>query len=410
MKILFLSHYFPPEVNAPAVRTFEHCREWARAGHEVHVITCVPSHPLGVPFAGYRSTWYRREAVDGVLVHRVLTFLAPNAGVFRRTLNFLSFIPSAVWRGLRLGRVDVVVATSPQFFCAMAGCLLAVLRRTPWVFEVRDLWPHSIRSVGAVSSSLALGLLEKLELAMYRRAARVVCVARPFIDDLGRRGVDRSKLVYLPNGVQPDAWCEGNRESTRAELGLGHDDVLVSYIGTIGMAHGLGTVLDAARLLRERHPTVRLLVVGDGAELPAIRDRVRAESLDNLTLTGLVSRERVKDYLAATDISLVVLKRSPMFELVLPSKIFEAMAAARPVVLGVGGEARRVLEQSGGGVAVSPGDAAALADAVGRLAGDRVERERMGAAGRSFVTREFSRVAWAERYLTMLEALSPSRR
>ena len=409
MRILFLSHYFPPEVNAPAVRTFEHCRQWARAGHEVHVITCVPSHPGGVAFAGYRSTWYRRDTVDGVFVHRVLTLLAPNAGVFRRTLSYLSFIPFAVWRGLRLGRVDVIVATSPQFFCAVAGCLLGALKRTPWVFEVRDLWPHSIRSVGAVSSSLALWILEKLELAMYRHASRVVCVARPFVDDLERRGVDPSKLVYLPNGVHPKAWCEGNRQSTRAELGLGRDSVLVSYVGTVGMAHGLGTVLDAACLLRERQPTVRLLVVGDGAELPAIRDRASAESLHNVTLTGLVPRERVRDYLAATDISLVVLKKSPMFELVLPSKLFEAMAAARPVVLGVAGEARRVLKQSRGGVAVPPGDAAALAHAVGRLAGDCVARARMGAAGRSFVTREFSRVVWAERYLTMLESLPPSR-
>ena len=406
MRILFLFHYFPPEVNAPAIRTFEHCREWARAGHEVHVITCVPSHPRGVPFAGYRSRWYRRDTVDGVIVHRVLTLLAPNTGVLRRTLNYLSFVPSAVWRGLRLGRVDVIVATSPQFFCAVAGCCLGALTRTPWVFEVRDLWPHAIRSVGAVRSSVALGMLETLELAMYRHAARVVCVARPFVDDLARRGVDPAKLVYVPNGVQPEAWDDGNRASTRAELGLGPDDVLVSYVGTVGMAHGLGTVLDAVRLLRDRYPSVRLLVVGDGAALPAIRDRVRAESLDNVTLTGLVPRARAQDYLAATDIALVVLKPSPMFELVLPSKMFEAMAAATPLVLGVAGEARRVLADSGGGVAVPPGDAVALADAVGRLAGDQVARARMGAAGRSFVTREFSRVVWAERYLSMLETFA----
>ena len=158
----------------------------------------------------------------------------------RRTLNYLSFVPSAVWRGLRIGRVDVIVATSPQFFCAMAGDILGALTRTPWVFEVRDLWPHSIRAVGAVSSSLALGMLEKLELAMYRHASRVVCVARPFVDDLARRGIDPAKLVYVPNGVQPEAWGDGNRAPTRAELGLGPDDVLVSYVGTIGMAHGLG--------------------------------------------------------------------------------------------------------------------------------------------------------------------------
>lgn len=405
MRILFLSHYFPPEVNAPAVRTFEHCREWARAGHEVHVITCVHSHPRGVPFAGYRSSWHQRETVDGVFVHRVLTYLVPNHGVIRPTLNYLSFIPSAVWRGMRLGSFDVILATSPQFFCAVAGFLLGVLKRTPWVFELRDLWPHSIRAVGALSSSLAVNMLEKLELMMYRHASRVVCVARPFMLDLERRGIDPSKLTYVPNGVEPEACGNGNRETLRTELKLGHDEVLVSYIGTIGMAHGLGTVLDAAALLQESHPVVRLVIVGDGAKLLAIRERAGSESLDNVTFTGLVPRERAKDYLAATDVSLVLLKKSPMFELVLPSKMFEAMAAGKPIGLGVAGEARRVLEQSCGGIAVPPGEAAALPEAIALLAGDSTLRERIGEAGRAFVYLEFSRLQWAKRYVTVLEVL-----
>ena len=408
MKILFLSHYFPPEVNAPAVRTFEHCREWARAGHDVHVITCVPSHPLGVPFAGYRSTWHERETIDGVFVHRVRTYLASNAGVRKRTLNYLSFVPSAVWRGVRLGSFDVIVATSPQFFCAVAGCLLGILKRTPWVFELRDLWPHSIYAVGAPISPPAIALLEKIELALYRHASRVVCVARPFMRDLERRAINPSKLTYVPNGVQPEAWSHGNRETMRTELGLGRDDVLVSYVGTVGMAHGLGSVLDAAAVLRETHPSVRILVVGDGSELRSLRERARSEALDNVTFAGLVPRTRTRDYLAATDVALVVLKPAPMFKLVLPSKMFEAMAAARPIVLGVAGEARRVLAQSGGGIAVPPGEATALAEAVGLLAEDRAARERMGEAGRAFVERNFCRSVWAERYLRVLEALSPS--
>ena len=153
MRILFFSHYFPPEVNAPANRTFEHCRVWAAQGHDVHVVTCVPSHPEGKPFPGYRRGWYQRETMDGIQVHRVWTHLAPNRGVFRRTLNYLSFIPTAVFRAWRLGPVDALIATSPQFFCAVAGRLAAGLRKTPWVFEVRDLWPESIQAVGAVRRS-----------------------------------------------------------------------------------------------------------------------------------------------------------------------------------------------------------------------------------------------------------------
>src|SRR5215208_6589146 len=189
MRILFLSHYFPPEVNAPATRTFDHCREWAAAGHDVHVITCVPSHPAGVAFKGYRPGWYEREQREGITVHRVWTRLAPNAGIVLRTLNFLSFVPTAVWRALRLGPFDIIIGTSPQFFCAVATWIAAALKRTPWIFELRDLWPESIAAVGAARSYMPLRLLEWLELRMYRHARAVVCVSRSFIRNLVTRGI-----------------------------------------------------------------------------------------------------------------------------------------------------------------------------------------------------------------------------
>jgi len=190
MKILFLSHYFPPEVNAPANRTYEHCREWVKNGHEVHVITCVPSHPLGVPFSGYRTRWYQREMRDGIVVHRVWTSLAANQGVFKRTLNFVSFVPTAVWRAIRLGRFDIIIGTSPQFFCAVATCLTAMLKRTPWIFELRDLWPDSITAVGAARAYMPMRILERIELFMYRHARAVVSVSRSFIENLAGRGID----------------------------------------------------------------------------------------------------------------------------------------------------------------------------------------------------------------------------
>src|SRR5919108_1509430 len=207
MRILFFSHYFPPEVNAPANRTHEHCREWVAAGHEVHVITCVPSHPVGVPFPGYRTGWYQREERDGIVVHRVWTALAPNKDVARRTLNYLSFVPTAVWRALRLGRFDILIGTSPQFFCAIATWMAALLRRTPWIFELRDLWPESIHAVGALRRSLALRMLEHIELNLYAHANAVVCVTQSFISNLERRGVDAQKLRYVPNGIAPEFWA-----------------------------------------------------------------------------------------------------------------------------------------------------------------------------------------------------------
>jgi glycosyltransferase involved in cell wall biosynthesis len=406
VRILFFTHYFPPEVNAPASRTYEHCRAWVKAGHEVHVVTCVPSHPFGKPFEGFRRCWYRHDEVDGIHVHRVWTYLAANRGVLRRTVNYLSFIPTAALCAWRLGRFDVAVGTSPQFFCAVATWLYARVRQTPWVFELRDLWPESIPAVGAMRRSLALRCLERLELRMYRDATAIVCLTEAFVRALRARGIEAAKLHWIPNGIEPSLWQATDRDAVRARLGVRDDDVVACYVGTIGMAHGLDTLVSAGGLLCQRAPRVRILIVGDGAELPALRELAARAGLGNLEFTGLVPREQVPGILAAADIALVTLRPSAVFRTVLPSKMFEAMAASRPVVLAVEGEARTVLDRAGAGIAVEPGNAAALAATIARLASDEHQRARMGLAGARFVAREFSRPVWATRYLTLLSELA----
>jgi glycosyltransferase involved in cell wall biosynthesis len=409
VRILFLTHYFPPEVNAPATRTYEHCREWVRAGHEVHVVTCIPSHPLGKAFDGYRERWYHHEVIDGIHTHRVWTYLAANRGVLRRTLNYLSFVPAALFRAWRLGRFHVVIGTSPQFFCAVAACAAARLRQSPWIFELRDLWPESIAAVGVMRRSLALRLVERLELRLYRDAAAVACVSRAFMRNLASRGIDGGKLHYVPNGILAEFWSSASREHSRHDLGLSDEHVLVSYVGTVGLAHGVESIIESAADLQRRAPCVRFLIAGDGAQLDAIRALTAARGVDNVMFTGLVARDRVPSLLAASDIMLVTLTESDVFKTVLPSKMFEAMAAGRPIVLAVDGEAREVLERAGAGVSVPPGDAGALADAIVTMSRTPSSRASMGAAGRAFVEREFNRRAWATRYLDLLTAVCAPR-
>jgi glycosyltransferase involved in cell wall biosynthesis len=407
MRILFLTHYFPPEVNAPANRTYEHCREWVAAGHEVHVVTCVPSHPAGRAFPGYRRRWYTRESIDGIHVHRVWTYIAANRGILRRTVNFLSFAASGAWRASRLGRFDVTIGTSPHLFCVVAAWVVAQLRRTPWVFEVRDLWPESLPAVGVVTErSIVLSWLARLELRLYRDASVIACVSRSFVSALAARGIDPGKLHFVPNGILPELWSAGERATARRDLGVAGDAVLVSYVGTVGMAHGLATVLDAAATLRQRAPEVRLLIAGDGAELHALRSSAEARGLANVRFTGLVPRARIPLLLHASDVMLVTLRPAEVFKSVLPSKMFEAMAAGRPIVLGVDGEARDTLVRAGAGIAIPPGDAGALADAICTLARDPARRAAMGESGAAFVRREFDRRAWAARYLELLEHVS----
>jgi glycosyltransferase involved in cell wall biosynthesis len=249
-------------------------------------------------------------------------------------------------------------------------------------------------------------VLERLELRLYRDAAAVACLTRSFARSLARRGVDEAKLHFVPNGIIPEFWSSGDRESARHELGVAGHEVLLSYVGTTGMAHGLGIALDAMSSLQTRAPELRLLIVGDGAELAALRAAAEARRLSNVTFTGLVPRATIPSLLAASDIMLVTLRPSDVFKTVLPSKMFEAMAAARPIVLGVEGEALDSLRDAGAGIAIPPGDATALVDAVCRLARDPALRTAMGESGQAYVRREFSRRVWAGRYLALLAAVA----
>jgi glycosyltransferase involved in cell wall biosynthesis len=370
----------------------------------------VPSHPFGKPFPGFRRGWYQREEIDGIHVHRVWTYLAANRGVFRRTLNYISFIPTALIRVWRLGSFDIAISTSPQFFCAVATWLYTHLKPTPWIFELRDLWPESIPAVGAMRRSFVLRLIERLELRMYRDATAIVCVSQSFIHSLVARGIDRDKQHFVPNGIEPGFWKVADRAEARRRLNVEAERVVVSYVGTIGMAHGLSTVLEAASRLRDVAPMVTLLVVGDGAELPALKARAAAAGLNNVRFTGLVPRKDVPGILAATDIALVTLKPSAVFKTVLPSKMFEAMAARCPIVLAVDGEARATLEQSGAGIPVEPGSVDALVEAVVKLASDPDARARMASAGAEFVEREFSRRFWAAEFLSILAGVVEQQR
>lgn len=402
MRILFLSHYFPPEVNAPANRTHEHCREWVREGHEVHVITCFPSHPHGRVFDGYRLRWYRHETIDGIQVHRVPTYIAANRGVVRRSLNYVSFFPAAVFRALRLGRFDWIIATSPQFMVAVAGRVLGALKRTPWVFELRDLWPDSVVAVGALKRSFVVRAFEQVELALYRNARMVVSVTRSFIENLEGRGISSEKLCYVPNGVDPDAWQGGDGRSIRAQLGIGDMDTVVSYVGTVGLAHGVGTLVEAAGELQRRGRAVHVLVAGDGAERETLERQARERGLESVHFLGLLPREEIPDVYAASDIAAVILVDRPVFRTVIPSKLLEAMAAGLPVVLGVRGEAERIVVEAGAGIAVEPENVTDFVSAIDRLTEDPERRRELGRSGQAHVEQHFSRRTWARRMLAEL--------
>jgi glycosyltransferase involved in cell wall biosynthesis len=404
MRILFVSDNFPPETNAPATRLYEHAVRWVGAGHQVTVITCAPNFPEGRLHEGYRNRWRQVEHVDGIRVVRVKTFITANEGFFLRTLDYLSFMAMAFVMGLFEHRPDVVVATSPQFFSAVAGWALSVANWRPFVFELRDLWPASITAVGAMRKSPAIKALERLELFLYHRAAAIVSVTESFREELASRGIDRRKLHVVVNGVDLARYRPRPRDmSITRELDL-EGKFVVGYLGTHGMAHGLPAVLEAAANLAERQD-IAFLFAGSGAERSNVERIVADRRLTNVRLVARQPKDKMPALWSVCDVSLVPLRSSPLFAKVIPSKIFESMAMGVPVLMSLPeGEATRIVRDAGAGICVPPEDPNALAQAIRSLADQPHMISKLRAAAVNAAPR-FSRDAGAAQMARVLEAV-----
>ena len=404
MNILFLTHYFPPEVNAPASRTFDHCREWVREGHAVTVVTNTPNHPKGEVYPGYRNRLFQREERDGIQVIRLFTYVTANEGIAKRTLNFILFFFMSVLAAPFLPRCDVVVSTSPQFFAGLAGYVVGRLKRAPWVLEIRDLWPESILSVGAISNQKIIRLLESLEAFAYRKADAIVSVTDAFKVHIEARG-GRGKVSVIKNGVDLSLFKTAPRDRAFAEE-LGVDGKFVAaYVGTHGMAHGLDTILDAAGRL-DTEPGIVFLLVGEGSEKRRLERKRDEMGLTNVVMLGQQPKECMPRLWSVSDVSLVLLRKLDLFTTVIPSKIFESMAMGKPIVLGVLGESRAIVEAAGAGVGIEPEDAGALAEAVRKLASDPSLYGRMSEGGPAYVGEHFDRRKLARRYLLLLRSVA----
>jgi glycosyltransferase involved in cell wall biosynthesis len=404
MKILFFADNFPPEKNAQASRVYERACYWIKWGHEVTVVTCAPNFPEGKVYPGYRNHWYRQEMLSGIRVVRVKTYITPNAGLRRRTLDYLSYVPGSVLAGLRAERPDVVVATSPHLFAAFAGWSLAAMRGLPFVMELSDLWPESIAAVGAMRKGFALRWIEKLELFLYAKAKGVIALTHSFKENLMERGVPGSKVSVVINGVdlgkfepRPRDWELG------AEFGLTPEHFVVGYLGTHGMAHALENVLDAAEAVTD--PRIRFLFVGSGAERDLLVKSAQARRLKNVVFVGPQPKERMPGFWSLCDVALVHLKNTALFKMVIPSKIFEAMGMGLPVLLALPeGEASRIVRGEGAGLCVPPEKPKELAEAVQLLCENRLLLERLAEASLHAAPR-YTRERQAQDFLVALERL-----
>jgi glycosyltransferase involved in cell wall biosynthesis len=410
VKILYVSQYFPPEMGAPAARASELSRHWAKSGHDVAVLTGFPNHPTGVIPAEYRSRARRlvgREKVDGVNVVRTWLLPFPNRKAYERMLNYSSFCVSAATTGTFVARPEVVIGTSPQLLVGLSAWWIARLKRVPFVFEVRDLWPESLAAVGMGNEDSVLHrALGKIAGFLYRNSDHIVVVTEAFEEHLVERWkVPREKISVVENGVETNLFtaAKGNSE-LRSQLGL-EGRFVVCYIGTMGMAHGLETLVDAAARLQQSAPDVLLLLVGEGADKERIVAMAHAREIDNLRFIDQQPRETIPAYISASDASLVLLKKTDLFKTVIPTKMLEFMSCARPVILGVDGQAREIMERAQAGIFIEPGNVDALVDAVNHLRCDAGLREQLGRNGRRHIVENFSREQTAATYIEVLNGV-----
>lgn len=379
--VLVVTQYFPPETGACPTRWDELSKRWSEEA-DVTVITSAPDYPEGEIYDGYDNSWLRTESRGSVDVLYTKTITSPSGTLARRSLKFAWFMLISMIVGLRYTSPTVVVATSPQPLTGVSAWVIARIKRARFVFEVRDLWPESILAVSDFDNRVVIWMLDRTVRFLYRRSDRLVVVSRAFIDEIVNQGVDRTKIVYYPNGIDLDFYRRDGPTSPVVESL--EEGFTISYVGTIGRAHGLSVVIDAARSLDD----VQFLIVGDGAEREELEER--SKGLNNVFFAGRRPKEEVPAILNRSDVSLVHLKPRAVFETVIPSKMLESMAASLPIILGVRGEAERILTEAEAGIVIEPGNVDELLSAVRKLRDNADVREENGESGREYVVEHFN--------------------
>ena len=356
MHILFLTDNFPPETNAPASRTYEHSLEWVRLGHQVTVVTCAPNFPQGRVFSGYTNKIWQTEIVNGIKVIRVWTFITANEGFIKRSLDYVSFMFSSFVASFFIKDVHVIIGTSPQFFTAISAYFTSLVKRRPWVFELRDIWPESIQAVGALRNRKVIRLLEKVELFLYRKSNKVIAVTDSFKTNLVSRGVDKNKVSVITNGVDMSRFFPLDKDSCLVEKFNLSGKFVVGYIGTHGMAHALDTVIEAAEKFQNTQfdNKITFLFIGDGAEKKKLVESVNYMNLRNVIFIDSVQKNEIQKYWSLLDVSVIHLKKTSLFKTVIPSKLFECMGMGLPVLHGVEGESAEIVKRFDMGLTFEP--------------------------------------------------------
>ena len=398
MRVLFLTQYFPPETGAAPARARHFARALERAGHEVRVVTGLPNHPSGVVQPAYQRVRRASERAGGVAIERVWLHATPRRTPVTRLWNHLTFAFSALGPALAGPRPDVVLASMPPLFLGVTAWFAARRHGVPLVFDCRDDWPAAAVALGEMRAGFVARVLEGLARFLQRRAARVLAVTPGMLRAFERANLDAGRLLLITNGADTDLFRPAPAGRSRAP----GQPLTVLYAGTHGLIHGMEVLLDAAERLRSR-TDIRFLLVGDGVAKPGLERRAREAGLAQVEFRPSVAPERLVEEIHAADVCVATTRDHPFCGETIPVKLFDYLACGRPVVAAVSGDAARVVEESGAGLVVAPGDGVALADAFVALADDPERRAALGAAGPAFIEARYSRRAVGTTLVTLLE-------
>jgi putative colanic acid biosynthesis glycosyltransferase WcaI len=410
MRVLFLTPYYPPELGAPQARIYELALRLEKLGHEVSVLTTFPNYPSGIVPQEWRGKFFWHGIDQGIRVYRIWSFATPNKGFYKRILSQLSFTVLAALAGALLPSVDVIVVESPPLFDGFAGMFLSAVKRAPYVFNVADLWPDAAIEMGMLNNPTLIRLAKAMELFFYRHAALILAVTAGVRQAIVGKGIAAGKVALFRNAV--DARFFSPRPGTsevRRQCGVAESDFVVMYAGTLGLGQQLDAIIDAAGIFQqEGDRAVKFLLFGDGAERETLEHKAQQLRLENLRFLGLQPKARMPELLSAADCVLVSIRDVPALHSALPTKMFEAMACARPVVLVARGEAAEVLSEAGAGVCALPGNPASIRDAIRQVRQDPGKACVMGQRGREYAALHFNRDQRAHELSEMLEKLLPA--
>ena len=406
MRILLLRQWFEPEPVVFKGLYFAH--ELERRGHHVEVLTGFPNYPEGKLYPGYRLRPWQRETIEGILVHRVPLYPSHDRSAIRRIANYASFGASAASLGPLLVKRPDVIYVYNLVTLGMAASLFRQLKGSAVVYDIQDLWPESVAMSGMLKHRWALRLLGRWCDRIYRRADHVVTLSPGITEELQRRGVPGERVTTIYNWCDERAVRPHPRDTALAKsLGLA-DGFNVMFAGNMGLAQALDAVLETAARLHESHPTIRFVFVGGGVERDQLESAAQDRALRNVVFLPRQPMEAMGPILALADVLLVHLKDDPLFRITIPSKTQAYLAAGRPVLMGVKGDAARLVELSGGGFVCEPENPVSIAEGVLRAYHlSDAEREAMGRAGRAFYQRELSLEAGVTRFEQVFQRVTP---